>query len=37
MLFRSYIKQVKEMDEEAREKHDKLIAEDLPAEELKKD
>ncbi len=33
----AYIKQVKEMDEEAREKHDKLIAEDLPAEELKKD
>ena len=33
----AYIKQVKEMNEEAREKHDKLIAEDLPAEELKKD
>ena len=33
----AYIKFVKEMDEETREKHDKLIAEDLPAEELKKD
>ena len=33
----AYIKLVKEMDEEAREKHDKYIAEDLPAGDLKKD